>query len=134
MRSFQLNIVGMDCMHYDGPAMALLVHGIEGYLGILAGHTPLTTLLKPGIISYTINTHPIDFYCEGGILAVKAQQVYVVVDHLVSPEVLDAKQLFISQQNMLQCTDVSHTLQQELALVTAQLATIRRYKKRATPI
>jgi F-type H+-transporting ATPase subunit epsilon len=50
-----LEIVTPDRQVVRESVLAVSVPGQEGYLGILPGHAPLLSLLKPGEMSYTRN-------------------------------------------------------------------------------
>ena len=49
----QLELVAPDRAVARGPVLEVTLPGKDGYLGILPGHAPLLTELKPGELSYT---------------------------------------------------------------------------------
>lgn len=49
----QLELVAPDRAVARGPVLDVTLPGKDGYLGILPGHAPLLTELKPGELSYT---------------------------------------------------------------------------------
>ena len=51
-REFKISIVSPDRTVVDELAVSVIAPGIQGYLGILAGHEPLITELATGIITY----------------------------------------------------------------------------------
>ena len=48
MATLQCRVVSAREELYSGEISMLIANGIEGEIGVLAGHTPLITLLKPG--------------------------------------------------------------------------------------
>ena len=48
----KLQVVTPERKVVEAEADGVELPGAEGYLGILPGHTPLITLLKPGVLSY----------------------------------------------------------------------------------
>ena len=53
MATLKLIIVSAEDKIFEGDVTQLRATGIEGELGILPGHTPLLTAIKPGIIKFT---------------------------------------------------------------------------------
>ena len=55
MATLQCNVVSAKETIYSGDINMLVAAGIEGEIGILPGHIPFITLLKPGTlpVSYT---------------------------------------------------------------------------------
>jgi len=49
---FRLSIVTPEKVFYDGDVASLVVHGSEGYLGVLSNHAPLITALQPGRLEF----------------------------------------------------------------------------------
>jgi F-type H+-transporting ATPase subunit epsilon len=49
---FRLSIVTPEKVFYDGEVASLVVHGSEGYLGVLSNHAPLITALQPGRLEF----------------------------------------------------------------------------------
>ena len=55
MATLQCNVVSAKETIYSGEVSMLIATGVEGEVGILPGHIPFITLLKPGPmpVSYT---------------------------------------------------------------------------------
>ncbi|EJS87563.1 F0F1 ATP synthase subunit epsilon, partial [Pasteurella multocida subsp. multocida str. Anand1_cattle] len=52
---------------FSGQVESIQATGIEGELGILAGHTPLLTAIKPGIVKLTLEDGKEEvIYVSGG--------------------------------------------------------------------
>ena len=56
------------------------IPGEDGYMGILPGHAPLVSRLKPGILSYNLNGKDEAVAIHGGFLEVAQDHVRVLVD------------------------------------------------------
>src|SRR3990170_2541069 len=61
MATFQLDLVSPEKLLFSGEVDQVDVPGSEGDFGVLAGHAPLVTTLRPGILT---------IYREGGVLPV----------------------------------------------------------------
>jgi F-type H+-transporting ATPase subunit epsilon len=61
MATFQFNLVSPEKLLFNGQVEQVDVPGAEGDLGVLAGHAPFVTTLRPGILTV---------YREGGNLRV----------------------------------------------------------------
>ncbi len=84
MATFQCRIVSPEQALYSGEVQMLRAKGVEGGLGILAGHTPLITLLKPGTVQVTTANGVEEFiYVSGGVLEVQPKIVTVLADTTV---------------------------------------------------
>jgi len=73
-------IVTQDKIVYDGEADLVTVPGINGVMGILPRHSPLLSLLKPGVITIKIRGKQLFFSVNGGIVEVQPDQVTVLTD------------------------------------------------------
>jgi F-type H+-transporting ATPase subunit epsilon len=65
------------------------VPGREGYLGILPGHAPLLSELKPGEMSYRRGKELRRLAVSGGFLEVLPEQVTVLAESAERPEDID---------------------------------------------
>jgi F-type H+-transporting ATPase subunit epsilon len=65
------------------------IPGEDGYMGILPGHAPLVSRLKPGILSYNLNGKEEAVAIHGGFLEVVQNHVRVLVDGGVKREEVD---------------------------------------------
>jgi len=72
--------------------------GREGYLGILPGHAPLLTELKPGQLSYTQGTLTHYLFVSGGFAEVQPHRVTVLVESSERPEEIDVERARRAQE------------------------------------
>src|SRR5262245_61021828 len=88
--TFHLNIVSAEAAIFTGLAEMIVVTGVLGELGILPGHTPLITSLKPGFVRVIKQGGQEEvFYISGGILEVQTSIVTVLADTAIRAEHLD---------------------------------------------
>jgi len=71
------------------PVAEVQVPGREGYLGILAGHTPLLTQLGIGALSYRKNGQTLYVAVAGGFAEVLGGRVLVLADAAQRAEEID---------------------------------------------
>lgn len=80
MKLFALEIATPDRLVFQDQAAMLVAPGAPGYLGILAGHTPLLTQLAPGRLKISQGDKQRVFACGPGLLDIRADRVTVLVD------------------------------------------------------
>lgn len=85
-----LDIVSAEAQIFSGRVEMIVASGKMGELGILPGHTPLITSLKPGLIRTVIQGGSEEvFYISGGILEVQPDVVTVLADTAIRAADLD---------------------------------------------
>lgn len=138
MATFECRVVSAKESLYVGRVKALIAAGQEGELGILAGHTPLITLLKPGVLRLVLEDNSEEvIYVSGGVLEAQPKNVMVLADSAERAANLDEAKIAEARraaETML--ANQSDTLQTNAALAAlaesvAQLQTIQKYKNRA---
>jgi F-type H+-transporting ATPase subunit epsilon len=132
-----LNVVSAEEELFSGRIESLQITGSEGELGIMPGHAPLLTSLKPGmarIVKFGGEEEII--YLSGGMLEVQPNNVTVLSDVAVraadldEQAVLEAKRRAEEHMNA-HGDDVDYAeVAAELARVTAQLRVIQVTKKK----
>ena len=69
---FVLEVVSVEGRLFRGLVRSVRISGSEGELGILHGHAPLLTAIKPGLISYrSMEDKDEVMYVSGGLLEVQ---------------------------------------------------------------
>ncbi|MDO5651178.1 MAG: F0F1 ATP synthase subunit epsilon [Moraxella sp.] len=138
MATFTCRVVSAKEELYAGEVQMLIATGQEGEIGVLAGHTPLITLLKPGPMRVKAADDSEEvIYVSGGVLEVQPQIVTVLADTALRANNLDevkiaearkaAEQMLVNQNDTLQ----TNAALAALAESVAQLQTIQKYKNRA---
>jgi F-type H+-transporting ATPase subunit epsilon len=80
-RPFQLDVVTPDRVVMSEPVTSLVVPGVEGYLGVLAGHAPLVTQLETGAVTYrTPEGDERQLAVSGGFLEVGREKTTILAD------------------------------------------------------
>ena len=138
MATLQCNVVSAKETIYSGEISMLIASGVEGEVGILPGHIPFITLLKPGAMQIkTSNGNDEMVYVSGGVLEVQPHLVTVLADTAVRANDLDeakilearrhAEQTLQNQKADIDTSAASAALAESLA----QLQTLQKFKNRA---
>jgi F-type H+-transporting ATPase subunit epsilon len=85
----ELELVTPDRPVVHGPVTSVSLPGKEGYLGILPGHAPLLSELKPGELSYTQDDATHYVAVSWGFAEVLPDRVIVLVDTSERAEEID---------------------------------------------
>ena len=138
MATLQCNVVSAKETIYSGEISMLIATGVEGEVGILPGHIPFITLLKPGAMQIkTSNGNDEMVYVSGGVLEVQPHLVTVLADTAVRANDLDEAKILEARrhaeqtlQNQKADIDTS-AARAALAESLAQLQTLQKFKNRA---
>lgn len=86
MADIEVDLVAADGKVWSGTAQRIVAPAGDGEMGILAGHTPVLTVLKPGEIRVLPagGGEVMRWQVEGGFLSFDSNQATVVVDSVVS--------------------------------------------------
>ncbi|WP_118861906.1 F0F1 ATP synthase subunit epsilon [Haemophilus haemolyticus] len=132
MATFNLTIVSAEQKIFEGEVKQIQATGVEGELGILPGHTPLLTAIKPGIIKFTLQDGNEEvIYVSGGFLEVQPNIVTVLADVAIRGSELDADRIREAkrkaEENIVShASDVDHDLL--VAKLSKELAKLRAYE------
>ncbi|QLH41838.1 MAG: F0F1 ATP synthase subunit epsilon [Coxiellaceae bacterium] len=131
-----LDIVSAEASIFSGLAEMVIATGKVGELGILPGHTPLITALKPGLIRAVLQGGQEEvFYIKGGILEVQPKLVTILADTAVRALDLDEVAALEAKERAEkaireQKADFEYSKAvSELAEAAAQLRAIQRLRK-----
>ncbi len=85
-----LEVVSAEGNLFSGRVEYIQVSGQEGELGIMPGHIPLLTPIKPGMVRLVKqHGHEEVIYISGGVLEVQPRSVTVLADTAIRGEGLD---------------------------------------------
>lgn len=132
MATFDLTVVSAEQKIFSGAVKSVQATGIEGELGILAGHIPLLTAIKPGIVKLTLENGNEDvIYVSGGFLEVQPNVVTVLADVAIRGSELDANRILDAKRKaeeniVARSKDVDHELL--TAKLSKELAKLRAYE------
>ncbi len=63
--------------------------GVEGYFGVLPGHTPFLTSLRSGEVAYRVGRAEQCLAVSGGFAEVRGDRVIILADNAERPEEID---------------------------------------------
>ena len=133
-----LDVVSAEEKLFSGLVESIQVSGSEGELGVNAGHAPLLTALKPGMVRLVKQFgHEDVMYIAGGTLEVQPDRITILADTAIRADNLDeaailearkqAEQLLANQKSDLDSAAALASLSE----IAGQLETIRKIKNRA---
>lgn len=136
-RTVQCDIVSAEEELFSGRVEMVIAHGHMGDLGILPGHTPLISTIKPGPVRVIMQGGAEEvYYISGGFIEVQPYTVKVLADTAIRAADLDeaaaleakkaAEQALINQS-----ADFDYAAAAvRLAEAAAQLRTIHELRKK----
>ena len=134
-----LDIVSAESNIFTGRVAHLQVTGGEGELGIMPGHAPLLTSIKPGMARIVLQDGKEEvFYLSGGILEVQPSSVSVLADVVLRADDIDEAQALEAKRRAEDAmanasADFNYAAAAvELAQAIAQLRAIDTIKKNIT--
>jgi F-type H+-transporting ATPase subunit epsilon len=82
----EVDLVATDGKVWSGTARQVSAPAADGEIGILAGHTPILSVLRPGEVRVQPvgGGEPLRWHVDGGFLSVDSDTVTVVVDTVAS--------------------------------------------------
>ena len=137
MSTIHVDGVSAEESIFSGEAKFVALPGEAGELGILPGHTPLITRIKPGSVRIeTANGGEEFVFVAGGILEVQPNCVTVLSDTAIRGKDLDEEKATVARQaaeeavkNAKSEIDLARA-QSELAIMAAQLAALRKFRQK----
>jgi len=136
--TIHVDVVSAEESIYSGEAEFVVLPGESGVLGIYPRHTPLITRIKPGTVEITPagGGEKELIYVAGGILEVQPKVITVLADTAIRGHDLDEAKaneaMKKAQEAMARSQDKQEiaTLQAEFAMMAAQIAAIRKLRKK----
>lgn len=89
MATFQFDLVSPEKLLLSGEVEQVDVPGSEGYFGVLAGHAPMVTSLRPGILSIKRDGGEMKIVILGGFAEVSPAGLTVLADTAAAIEDFD---------------------------------------------
>ena len=138
MNTIHVDVVSAEESIFSGEARFVALPGESGELGIFPRHTPLITRIKPGSVRIEMADGSEEFvFVAGGILEVQPNCVTVLSDTAIRGADLDAEKAERARQQAEEALknakgeiDLARA-QSELAVMAAQIAALRKYRKKA---
>ncbi|MBU6436749.1 MAG: F0F1 ATP synthase subunit epsilon [Betaproteobacteria bacterium] len=137
MSTLHVDVVSAEESIFSGEAKFVALPGEMGELGILPGHVPLITRVRPGTVRIERAEGGEEFvFIAGGILEVQPKGVTVLSDTAIRGKDLDEakaqdaiKAAEIAKSQAKDKAEIA-TVEGELAMLAAQLAAIRRLRSK----
>ena len=136
MASIHCDIVSAEREIFSGPVAMVIATGTIGQLGIMPGHAPLLTGVRPGPIRLVLESGGEEvFFASGGYLEVQPNQVTILADTALRAEDLDeaaAQQAKDQAERALidRAADMDHAaVAAMLAEATAQLRVLAELRR-----
>ncbi|TQV71045.1 F0F1 ATP synthase subunit epsilon [Aliikangiella marina] len=137
MYTFHLDIVSAEKSIFSGTVDSLVATGELGELGIVPGHAPLLTSLKPGTVKVTDHDGNVElYYVSGGTLEVQPHVTTILADTAARADDVDeAAAIAAKEAAEAAMADQSSEIEYaeaavELAEAVAQLRTIQAIRKK----
>jgi len=136
--TIHVDVVSAEESIFSGEAEFVVLPGEAGELGIYPRHVPLITRIKPGAVRITPAGGGEEqlIFVAGGILEVQPKVITVLADTAIRGADLDEAKaneaLKKAQEAMANAKDKAEiaTLQGEFAMMAAQIAAIRKLRKK----
>jgi F-type H+-transporting ATPase subunit epsilon len=134
--SVHLDIVSAQEQIFSGLAESVSATGLLGEIGIMPGHAPLLTQLKPGQVRVVKQGGEAEiFYISGGMLEVQPHQVTVLADTAQRADNLDEAAVLEAKKRAEEAlanrdTDLDYSkAAAELARAIAQIRAIEKLRE-----
>ncbi len=85
----KLEVITPEKLVLDTEVDSVTVPTASGEVGILPGHAPLVSALKPGVLAFTIKGATDKLAVSGGFIEVNADKVAVLADSAETAEEID---------------------------------------------
>ena len=135
MPTFEVSLVCPEALVFVGDADQVDLPGAEGDLGVLAGHAPIVTALRPGIVRVIADGRDEKFVILGGVAEFAASSLNILADSASPIDEFDVAELKAKIEDMertvptrpageefdreIQLLDQYKTLQQSVTVTTA---------------
>ena len=138
MSTIQVDVVSAEESIFSGEATFVALPGEAGELGIMPGHTPLITRIKPGSVRVKLTDGSEEFiFVAGGVLEVQPKHVTVLSDTAIRGKDLDEARAVAARRDVEEAINKAKgdfdmaAAQAELAVLAAQVAALRRLRKKS---
>ncbi|MBK9220379.1 MAG: F0F1 ATP synthase subunit epsilon [Uliginosibacterium sp.] len=133
-----VDVVSAEEQIFSGLAEIVSLPGESGELGVLPGHTPLLTRIRPGMVRIKVPNQVEEeiVFVAGGLLEVQPNLVTVLADTAIRGHDLDEAKAMDSKRRAEEAlsnrkADLDYAqMQAELAEAIAQLHAINRLRQR----
>ncbi len=107
--TFKIELVSPERVLLSGEATEVIVPGLEGDFTVLAGHAPVISALRPGILDIQQGSSRRRIYVRGGFAEVDPTQLTILAQNLVDIAAAQpgqiAEEVRIAEQMLATATD-----------------------------
>lgn len=135
--TFKVDVVSAEASIFAGEAKFVALPGEAGELGILPGHTPLISRIRPGTVKVVRpDGSEENIFVAGGILEVQPGSITVLSDTAIRAADLDEAKAVAArkkaEETLRNTKDKAEiaVVEAELAMLAAQAAAARRLSQR----
>ena len=89
MATFHFDLVSPEKIAFSGEVEQVDIPGAEGDFGIMAGHAPMVTTLRPGLLTVTVGGKAQKIAVFGGLAEVSSKGLTVLAEVATSVAELD---------------------------------------------
>jgi F-type H+-transporting ATPase subunit epsilon len=94
MAEFPFELVSPERLVFSGSVEQVVIPGTEGEFGVLAGHAPVMSTLKPGLLTiFAAGAAPKYLFVRGGFAEARPDGLTVLAELALPLEELDAARL-----------------------------------------
>ncbi|MFY9347419.1 MAG: F0F1 ATP synthase subunit epsilon [Orrella sp.] len=135
MSTIKVDVVSAEQSLFSGEAKFVALPGESGELGVLPGHTPLITRVRPGTVKIVMADDSEEtIFVAGGLLEIQPNHVTVLSDTAIRAADLDEakaeqarRQAEETLRNAKDSVDIA-VVQAELEMLAAQVQAARRLR------
>jgi F-type H+-transporting ATPase subunit epsilon len=136
MATIKVDVVSAEKSLYSGDAKFVVLPGESGELGILPGHTPLISRIRPGLVRIVLEDNSEEsIFVAGGLLEVQPGHVTVLSDTAIRGGDLDESKAeaarLAAQEALRNAKDQASmdVVKAELDMLAAQASAARRIRE-----
>ncbi|MEY8524848.1 ATP synthase F1 subunit epsilon [bacterium 1XD8-76] len=89
INDFTLKIITPDRIFYEKPVKMVEFNTVEGEIGVLPGHIPMTVIVKPGVLTITEEDGSKEAALHAGFAEILQNQVTILAEIIEWPEEID---------------------------------------------
>lgn len=88
-RNFFVEMITPERVFYKDYIDSLVVETMDGILGVLAGHIPLVTALKPGAVRFLSDNKWLEAYVSEGFMEVRPDKTIILAQMIEWPDEIE---------------------------------------------
>ena len=89
MDNFRLQIITPERIFFDAEAYMVEFNTTEGEIGVYANHIPLTSIIKPGILTIRMDGEEKEAALHSGVVEILPDKVTILAEVIEWPEEID---------------------------------------------